>query len=80
MADINVLGDGLEYSEHEDCYIIRVMKKGDFGKSKSGKSMLVGTTRGAVAVNELMFNINIYKPITPKAKAETKPAKKMLIM
>lgn len=82
MADINLLGlkSNIEYSEYEDCYILRIMKDGDCGISKSGKSKLVATTRGAEEMGGLMWNLNIYSPITKKAKAKTTKTTKKLIM
>lgn len=78
MSNINKVGSGVEISEHEDCYVLRVMKDADFGQSKSGKSVLKATTHGEVELpNGDFLNLNYYtkvkatKPVkTPKKKLE----------
>lgn len=76
---IEKIGSGLEVSEKEDCYIFRVMKDGNIGISKSGKSTLLATTHGAVEIDGIMFNINVYKPAPKKvvSKKAKKPVKKL---
>jgi hypothetical protein len=62
---VNV-GSGVEVEVKGDELVIRVNLKGDYGKSQSGKTTIVASTRGGVPIegtNGATVSLNVYRKV-----------------
>ena len=62
MAKVEQLGDNVEASIEKGILTLKIDLKKEGTVSKSGKSIVIGSTKGNKGVDNVVVGLNVYRP------------------
>lgn len=62
MADVTTIGPNVKARMQGTTLVLEVETKGSIGDSKSGKNVLVASTKGNARIGDLSIGVNVFRP------------------